>query len=320
MSQFETMLSAIIACTDEFSQIIKTKNHFEIIFTEKYPDIQIYPAGPPCPKEFYDKVLSNGINLADQAHSHNCFLLIYVYQGTNIEIIEQEKYIMTDKDLMLITPGIQHCNLYTDQSKVFFIHLAPQLVYQILLPALADDIMLADFFASFLNDSQTKQIILFEKCIDSVSMLLEHIIEEFVQKQIAYKSSLRYLVSLLLLRLIRHNTRTKLNISAVGEKQIQDILKYITMNYRELSLEKLSNHFHYRPSYLSALIKKHTGKNYSKLISDYKLEQAALYLKQNFLSINEISHICGYQDASSFYKAFKKKFGCTPRKYWLFQI
>jgi len=44
-----------------------------------------------------------------------------------------------------------------------------------------------------------------------------------------------------------------------------------------------------------------------------RLLKAQELLKEEFLSMDEISVACGYKDVSNFSRAFKKFYGVTPR-------
>ncbi len=50
-------------------------------------------------------------------------------------------------------------------------------------------------------------------------------------------------------------------------------------------------------------------------LSNYKMELARKELMENGNKINEIADHLGYNSASHFIEAFKKKFGITPKKF-----
>ncbi len=93
------------------------------------------------------------------------------------------------------------------------------------------------------------------------------------------------------------------------------ILDYITHNYQSVTLELLAAHFHYENAYLSKQIKAFTGKNYSEIVTELKIKEAARLLLTSDMQVDEISEAVGYNSANHFSYSFKKITGATPRSY-----
>jgi AraC-like DNA-binding protein len=55
--------------------------------------------------------------------------------------------------------------------------------------------------------------------------------------------------------------------------------------------------------------------SYKSLLSDIQKQLAREYLKDASLSINEVSFLLGFSEASAFYRAFKRWFGTNPGQY-----
>ena len=97
---------------------------------------------------------------------------------------------------------------------------------------------------------------------------------------------------------------------------VQKAIDYISLNYPEkLSLTKIAEQLCITPNYLSELFKKHTGKNVSEYIMDYRLEKACQYLENPQLRIGEIAVKVGISDVRYFSSMFKKKYELTPTEY-----
>lgn len=98
---------------------------------------------------------------------------------------------------------------------------------------------------------------------------------------------------------------------------IRSILLYISENFGdcELSLVKLADTFHINSSYLSRLFKQRTGTNFSKYLTDLRVQEAMKLLCETNLKINEISELVGILDPHYLGKCFKSKYGMSMRKY-----
>lgn len=80
----------------------------------------------------------------------------------------------------------------------------------------------------------------------------------------------------------------------------------------ELSLVSASNEVNVSPNYLSALIKKDTGKTFVDLLTRKRIEKARELLLCTSMKIREITEKCGYRDQHYFSYCFKKYYGISP--------
>jgi two-component system, response regulator YesN len=102
----------------------------------------------------------------------------------------------------------------------------------------------------------------------------------------------------------------------LSKETVKKIIEYIDSSYTEdISLSMLSRQFNVSLGYLSALIKKETGTNYSDYVVDKRLNLAKELLSDESLSIQEIVERVGYKDYFHFNKSFKKHFGVTPSQH-----
>ena len=72
-------------------------------------------------------------------------------------------------------------------------------------------------------------------------------------------------------------------------------------------------------SRLSHLFKTQTGVSLNRFLSDVRLQKAAELLEATEIQIKEVSYLVGYQQPSSFDRAFRNKFALSPADYRLRQ-
>ena len=100
------------------------------------------------------------------------------------------------------------------------------------------------------------------------------------------------------------------------KKSALDILNFMEMHVgEELTLTTIAERFDYNPSYISAMLKKETGKNFTRYLTELRVGLAKKLLKETRLSAKEIAQRAGYQDSAYFNQVFKRETGRTPMEY-----
>lgn len=88
---------------------------------------------------------------------------------------------------------------------------------------------------------------------------------------------------------------------------ISQVLKYLNQNYSsDISIKTLAGHFNINAAYLGQLFKKETGEIFSDFLFKFRMEKARQLMSDPSLKANEIALKVGYNEASYFYKSFKK--------------
>lgn len=129
-----------------------------------------------------------------------------------------------------------------------------------------------------------------------------------------YESALFTEFMVLLNRSMIHNQYSYVSAHASGNK-IHRILSYINEHLQEdLSVDLLSTHFYISKYHLMRTFKAETGYSLHHYIIDKRLLLAKDLLARQF-PVGEICFQCGFKDYSTFFRAFKKKFGCKPSQF-----
>ena len=101
-----------------------------------------------------------------------------------------------------------------------------------------------------------------------------------------------------------------------SEGLCDQVIDIINQEYQDenLSLVDISKRLGVSTNYLCSLLKKVTGKNYTSLVNDVRMEAAKSMLMDSNLKINEVASRCGYSDQHYFSTCFKKQYGVSPNK------
>lgn len=91
--------------------------------------------------------------------------------------------------------------------------------------------------------------------------------------------------------------------------------KYRDPNY---SAKKMAEELNTNTRYISAVVNIRFHQNYSCLVNEFRIRDAQYYLAdRRYLdkTMEEISQLVGFANRQSFYAAFYKNLGMTPRNY-----
>lgn len=97
---------------------------------------------------------------------------------------------------------------------------------------------------------------------------------------------------------------------------IDSIYEYININYcHQIGLAEASRYVGRNPSYISRLVSEQTGKSFTQLLTDKRINEAKTLLAQTNLKLAEISERIGYTNVNYFTKVFKATTNMTANDY-----
>jgi two-component system response regulator YesN len=97
-------------------------------------------------------------------------------------------------------------------------------------------------------------------------------------------------------------------------RMMQEILQMIESG-TALTVDGLALEFQISPSSLRRFFKQETGVSISERLNEQRLQRAAHLLANSYMSVKEIAHAVGYEHASSFTRAFARRFAQAPARY-----
>ena len=94
-----------------------------------------------------------------------------------------------------------------------------------------------------------------------------------------------------------------------------NLLLYAEQHLNEnLSLAVLAKEFGYSREHLSRLLHRYLLENWNQYVNRLRARDAdALLRKNSSKNVLDIALACGFDSANTFYRAYKKEFGCPPR-------
>ena len=252
------------------------------------------------------------------AHKHNYIEFNYVYKGKLTEVIHNKKIELQEGEIIFLNKDITHEIEKSSEDDIINFIIRPEFFDFILNLSESDNIIFNFLLKSlYLNKNSKGEYLYFKVSNENnIQEILEKIIIEIYEPTMMSSTTIKLLVGLLIVELIKKPN----NIEVYSEDNydnliIIEVLKYIDNNYSTATLFEISeivNQPHYK---ISKLVKKHTNMTFKELLQEKRLNKAKQLLNETDISIVEIISLVGYENLTYFYKIFKEKYGYTPKDF-----
>ena len=146
-----------------------------------------------------------------------------------------------------------------------------------------------------------------------IQNLIENLLYTLTEDIPNRRGILQSTMGLLFAQLLNHTDA--LQFEDREQNAVLSVLRLIEEHYADGSLSALAEELHYELPSLSRLILKKTGRNYTGLLQEKRMSQAAWLLRNTDKKVDEISFSVGYENVSYFHRLFTARFGMSPKKY-----
>ena len=149
--------------------------------------------------------------------------------------------------------------------------------------------------------------------IRPIENLLENLLLHLLESPDSRRAIPLYTVGLLFVHLLEESDRLTMGLRE--QQSILGVLRYLENNYAGGSLTEAAQLLHCDVTWLSREIKRRTGRTYTELLQERRLQQAAWLLEHTTQRVSDIAVSVGYENVSYFHRIFQKRFGLSPKKY-----
>ncbi len=251
-------------------------------------------------------------------HSHGFIELVYVYQGEMHQKVNDIDMTLHKGDILLLNQFAKHEVEAAGKSDIIINFIIKTEFFSKLMSLFDQDNLISDFILASVNGKRriAEHILFKVGKIESIQMIMDVIITEIYSDNPLKAVRVNFLVGLLITELLSNIESSDYYISGnYNESLSMSVLKYIDENYQTASLKDISNQLK-QPNYkISKLLKDFTGKTFSELLVEKRIEKVIYLLKNTNHSIIDIINMTGYENASHFYKIFKEKYNMSIKEY-----
>ncbi|MCR4677115.1 MAG: AraC family transcriptional regulator, partial [Sphaerochaetaceae bacterium] len=251
-------------------------------------------------------------------HTHNYIEMIYMVQGSTIHLIDNEKIILNEGDLLLLNQNATQEILPAGEADIAVnFMILPSFFDETFKVIYSEENLLKDFIVSCLTRNGSKSNYLYFNAggIVPVQNLMENLIWNLIAEEPKKRSVDQLTMSLLFLSLVNHSDRIHVAQKSFEQKLTLEVLRYIDQFYPNATLQDMADRSKMDVYTLSRIIKRQTGEPFKTLLEKKRLSQACFLLSNTDLTIEDISLNVGYENLSFFYRLFQRTYGRTPREY-----
>ena len=256
------------------------------------------------PFEIYNNVCLNGLSL--YTHYHREFEIIHIMSGSGIAYIDDKCYNISSNDILFITSEQLHgiVKRTDEQGKYTATVFASEFLG-------FSDAIENKYIVPILNKSlQIPTLIRNEEIAASILEL--SILSNYPSYELKAKSLLFKIWDILISLAVPSTTKeisTSLN-------EIRKAINYIKMNYSQnITLQQLANIANMSKEYFCRKFRDITGVSPIQYLTQIRIENSCLQLKNTDIGIGEIAMNCGFSSCSYYSETFKKHLACTPKEY-----
>ena len=254
-------------------------------------------------------------------HTHDYLELAYIVSGEFSQKILGKMITFRKGEFCLIDKNCLHQDILgKSPSIILFFGISNSMFEDIMNSHVAEKRITAFLHSALMKQKNIQQYLHFRPHENATPMMetsLKQLLLELIHHDLATP-----LICRGLLMRIFHMLSTRYDFSLSRELRqkmnwilFEEITAYIRQHIKHISVQELSNHFHFQEDYFNRLIKSKTGMTYTSYLQDLRLRKAEELLLHTKYSIDEISEEVGYQNKGYFYKIFVEKFHITPAQY-----
>jgi len=247
-------------------------------------------------------------------HTHDYYEFYFFVEGDMSISINHKKHKMKHGDVILIPPGIPHHvinhNIHVPYRRfVFWLDAS----YMEAIISRAKEMR-------FIIDHtiQNKHYIYPNNVVgfNSIESKLLRLIEEVHSDRFGHIQKISLCVHDIILHLNRMAYEMITPVKTLSNQSLdKSIVSHIENHIdEELTLDSIAETFFVSKYHIAHLFKQKYGISIHQFITKKRLELCKNALTSD-LNITEIFHRYGFKDYSSFYRAFKKEFGISPKEY-----
>ncbi len=228
-------------------------------------------------------------------HWHEYYEIEYIVSGHGVYVIDGIEYEFSPNSLIFVTPvdftSIKHAG---EDIEIINISFSEDWISEKVINSVSNHAVVHNFYP----------------------YLCKKIHEELSSNEKFSSINVRFLLGSVLIETMRKSVTKEKTLSYSKNSVVSDMLTFVHSHFRDNpTLSDLSEHTGLSPNYLSKIFHSHVGMTFKAYTNELKLKYASVLLKQTDADVSDVCFSCGFNTFAHFFRAFREKYGTTPKNY-----
>lgn len=262
----------------------------------------------------------------EYTHMHEYMQINYVYNGTAMHIINNQRHQIIKGDIFIIPPYVPHVIDVIDDKPATIIE------FEFMPEFINANFKEIENAESFLDFAYIEPFLVAENLVKprlnlvgNIQTEVETILNECMTENELKKQGYDLLIRSQLLKLLiivgrefttnLENSKSR-SIYDRHRDSISRAVQYINQNYsKDLNVEDVAKKFLLSSSYFSYLFKSITSKTFTEYLVGLRISKALELLKNTNDKVVDICYSVGFNNINHFNRMFKQNIGMSPLAY-----
>lgn len=235
-----------------------------------------------------------------RAHAHDFFEMEFIISGEGRHIINGKEYPLKSGSVYILTP-----------SDVHSVIPAPSLDYFGIM--FSEEIFKEGLIGDYLISSKGRQLNLAPEEAEKMEGLIRLLSEERGNDKFSADFTAGLMRSIMVLFFRAAGEKQAENIPPSG---IKNAVIHIHRHFKEpISLSEVASVANLSEHYFCEMFKNAMGRGFTEYLTELRLRYAENLLKSSSDTVTEICFSSGFNSFSGFFRAFKKRYGVSPKEF-----
>ena len=240
-------------------------------------------------------------------HYHTFHKIIFLLAGRTGYAVEGERYSLQPGDFVLVGRGSIH-RPEAEQGTFyerFVLYISPEFLARISTPD-------CDLNSCFTRAQADFRYVYRSGMDDRLKPLLQQLEQSLTDEEFGAELLQNLLFAQLMLEVCRVSIRSRSISASSGDAKIISILQYLNLHLTApLSIDELASRFYISKYHMMRRFREETGYTVHSYLAEKRLLLARQLLKDGH-AVTEVCEQVGYQDYSTFARAYRRMFGNSP--------
>lgn len=253
-------------------------------------------------------------------HSHQFIEINYVLKSSGSYMITRSGELeLTDGDIILCPPLFDHCfKAHNDNSIILDFFIRVTTFDTVFFQLLNKSNYLSIIFSNAIYNTKGNYILWHcNKDTELTSLVLESYKEWSEKPKYSEQMIEANVLKFFIILMRKHENEAIFSVPQINstDSVFNTFLNYMHLHCQTVNLTTLADQFGYSERQVIRILKKQSGKGFSELLQDIRMNRAIQLLKNPSVSTAQIAHTLGYGNVAYFQRVFFKTFTFTPEAF-----